>query len=161
VTNKLIAEMINYFGCDARRINHALKVWGFAGAIVAELESDERLKNVIDFTAILHDIGIKVCERKYNSTAGKYQEIEGPPLAREIMQRLNIDAGIIERVCFIIGHHHNYKKIDGLDFQVIIEADFIVNAFEDSMSSEAIATFSDKYFKTKSGKMILQQLYLS
>ena len=29
----------------------------------------------------------------------------------------------VERICFIIGHHHTYKAIDGLDFQILVEAD--------------------------------------
>ena len=79
---------------------------------------------------------------------------------RNILENLKVASKVIERVCFIIGNHHSYNKIDNLDFQIIIEADFLVNAFEDSMEKNTIAHFSDKYFKTNTGKEIIKNIYL-
>lgn len=133
MTGKVIEKMIIYFQGDVRRINHALKVLGYARGITEREVPDEKTIDIIIYTAILHDIGIKESERKYNSSAWNYQEIEGPPVAEEILLELDISEEIIERVCFIIGNHHSYNKIDGIDFRIIVEADFIVNIFEKEM----------------------------
>ncbi|NTV89922.1 MAG: HD domain-containing protein [Clostridiales bacterium] len=164
----VLNEMIAYFGDDARRINHALKVYGFAKAILSGEASNRKIKELIDedvvsiteMAAILHDIGIKEAERKYNSSAGRYQELEGPAVAEEILERCGIDPEITERICYLVGHHHTYGKIDGDDFQVLVEADFLVNAHEDEMDETNLRTIYDKYMKTGSGRRIFEGLYL-
>jgi HD superfamily phosphodiesterase len=160
MSNRIIAEMIRYFQDDVRRINHALKVYGFATAISGQEGVSEKDATLISLAAALHDIGIKEAERKYHSASGKYQEIEGPPLAKPILQRNGIDESIIERVCFLIGHHHSYQKIDGLDFQILVEADFLVNIFEDGMDRGAVESIREKYFKTETGIGMLDAMYL-
>ncbi len=154
-----IGEMIEIFGNDKKRIDHAVKVYGYANAI-AELEAVEpRTGEIIAISAILHDIGIKECERKYNNSAWKCQEMEGPPVARNILEKLQINEEIIERICFIIGHHHSFEHIDGMDFQVLVEADFIVNAPEKGMDKNTVIDFVNKHFKTESGKKIIEKMY--
>lgn len=78
---------------------------------------------------------------KYGSTAGKYQEQEGGPLAEQILHELGIGAGIIERVRFLVEHHHTYTGVDGMDYQILLEADFLVNAYEDELSPAALRSF--------------------
>jgi CRISPR/Cas system-associated endonuclease Cas3-HD len=104
---------------------------------------------IVNLSGILHDIGIKEAEKKYNSSAGPYQEKEGPAIAKAIMNKYHIDNDIIERVCYIIGHHHSYNKIDGIDFQILVEADFLVNIYEDDMDRNAVTAVRNKYFKNK------------
>jgi len=157
---KVCKEMIAYFGSDVRRINHALKVWAFARIIGENENLDEFSKDVVNYTAILHDIGIKEAERKYDSNAGTYQEKEGPAIAKDILTKIGVDNSIIERVCFIIGHHHTYNKIDGLDFQIIVEADFLVNIYEDEMKKEAIEKIKNSYFKTRTALELIRTMYL-
>jgi len=153
-------EMINYFGNDVRRINHALKVYSFAKTI-GELENvSQEQKTIIEVTAVLHDIGIKVAEQKYNSCAGNYQEIEGPAVAQIILAKTNLPTEIIERICFIIGHHHTLSKIDGIDFQIIVEADFIVNIFEDEINQATVKHIMEKHFRTNEGKVLIEKMYL-
>lgn len=158
---KTTARMISYFGKDVRRINHALKVYSFAHLIALQetLNGDELL--ITELASILHDIGIPVSEQKYGSCIGKYQEIEGPPIAREMLETLGASTEIIDRVCYLIGNHHTYTKIDGIDFQILVEADFLVNIYEDEMSENSIKSASDKYFKTGTGKLILESMYLT
>lgn len=155
-----LLKMIEYFGKDVRRINHALKVHSFATLIAKKENLSAEIQELTEVAAILHDIGIPVSEQKYGSCIGKYQEIEGPPIAREILQQLGASPELIERVCFLVGHHHTYTKIDGIDFQILVEADFMVNIFEDEMSTLAIVSAREKYFKTKTGNDILEQIYL-
>jgi HD superfamily phosphodiesterase len=115
---------------------------------------------VIRLAAALHDIGIVEAEKKYNSSTGKYQEIEGPPIAENIMKEAGIEKEIRDRVCYLIGNHHSYNKIDGIDFQILVEADFLVNIFEDALNIDAIKSIKEKYFETASAKRIMDSMYL-
>lgn len=155
----ILNSMIDYFGTDIRRISHALKVYGFACAIMKDEKLESREALVVELSAVLHDIGIPESERKFNSAAGKYQELEGPPVARDLLSEAGIDSGISERVCHIVGNHHSYGKIDGIDFQILVEADFLVNICEEEMKSPEIRSIRDKYFKTSGGLRILNNIY--
>jgi len=158
-TGKVIDGMIRYYAGDARRINHFLKVYGFSKAI-GEMEGlDDRTQEILEITAITHDIGIKLSEEKYGNCSGAHQQVEGPPEARKLLEGLGFEDDIIERVCFIISRHHTYKDIQGIDYQILVEADFLVNAFEDSLPETAIASFRDKVFRTETGKRFLERLY--
>ncbi len=127
--------------------------------IISEDESlNQKASEIVTYAAILHDMGIKEAERKYGSSSGKYQKIEGPSIAREILSEFKIPEEIIERACFIIGNHHSYSKIDGLDFQILVEGDFLVNIFEDDRWYEAIEMVNENIFKTRSGKKLLRTM---
>jgi len=155
----VLKTMIEYFGNDILRINHALKVYGFASTIGRSETANRDTIDIIEIAAVLHDIGIPVSEKKYKSSAGKYQEIEGPPIARKMLEKLEVKKEIIERVYFLIGNHHSYSKIEGLDFQILVEADFLVNIFEDELNKKMLTSIREKYFKTMTGKMLLETIY--
>lgn len=156
---KVLLEMITYFNSDARRINHSLKVHNFCRIMCTLEQLEEKQQLAVNLSGILHDIGIKEAERKYNSSAGTYQEKEGPPIAREIMEKYDIDSEIVERVCYIVGNHHSYSKLDGIDFQILVEADFLVNIYEDQMDKTTAASIRSKYFKTGTGIRIFENMY--
>ncbi len=156
---KVAEAMIKYYGNDVRRINHFLKVHNFAKIISEAEKLDKDTQEILEITAYTHDIGIKISEKKYNSSAGLYQQIEGPNEARKLLNKLNISNEIIDRVCYIISHHHEYENVDGIDYQIILEADFLVNAFEDEISIEGIKTFKEKVFKTNTGIRLLNEIY--
>ena len=105
----------------------------------------------------LHDIGIKVCEEKYNSANGKLQEKEGPAVAREILESL--DYKNVNRILFLIGHHHTYTNVTGMDYQILIEADFLVNFEEENTDTEAIKKVYKNIFKTKTGKEFCRNIF--
>lgn len=155
----IISKMIVYFDGDVRRINHAIKVHSFAKTI-GEIEkiSEEKL-TILEVAAILHDIGIKESERKYSSSAAKYQELEGPPVAFDILKSFELRKDFMDRVSYLIGNHHTHSKIDDIDFQILIEADFIVNIFEDSITKEHIKIIEQKYFKTNTGRAFIESMY--
>lgn len=157
--SKVLNKMILYFGQDVKRINHALKVYGYAKSISGNELISDKYRIVVELAAILHNIGIKEAERKYNSAAGKYQEKEGPAIAEELIPAEGIEESIIKRVCFLVGNHHSYHKIDGTDFQILVEADFLVNIEEEAMGTEAIKSIKEKYFKTVTGLKMLESLY--
>ncbi len=160
IVASIISKMIEYFEGDNRRINHALKVYAFAKNI-GELESlsNEKLE-ILEIAAVLHDIGIKESERKYSTSAGKYQEIEGPPVAADILKEFNLDKETLDRICYLIGNHHSYSKIDDIAFQILVEADFLVNIFEDNIKTDQIKSIKEKYFRTNIGISYLDSMYV-
>ena len=156
----VIHEMILFDRGDARRIQHFLKVYQFA-ALIGKLEglSPEK-QEILEIAAILHDIGIIPSEKKYGISNGKLQEQEGPAYARELLNRIGgYGQEFIDRVCFLIAHHHTYEGVDGLDWQILLEADFLVNSFEKNMTEEAIKKFRASVFRTRSGIALLNNQY--
>ena len=155
----ILNEMIRYDTGDVLRIQHFIKVYTFAH-MIGELEgmSDEDLQ-ILDIATILHDIGIHPAEKKYGNCMGKYQEELGPDEARKLLSSFNLKDEIVDRVCFLIGHHHTYDQVDGIDYQILLEADFLVNSFEDNLNKEAVITFRDKVFKTKTGIDTLNTMF--
>ncbi|MFV0527944.1 MAG: HD domain-containing protein [Lachnospiraceae bacterium] len=159
--NQAIGEMISYYAGDPRRIQHFLKVHSFARWMGAQelLPADEML--ILELAALMHDIGIKESENKYGTATGKQQEKEGPPLARVFLQNLGVDKKVTERVCYLVAHHHTYRNVAGKDYQILIEADFLVNAYEDQLEREAIEAAEEKIFTTKTGKWLLKRQFLT
>ena len=155
----VLAAMADYFGTDVKRINHALKVFGYAEAIcVGENIGGGELER-IGYAAILHDIGIHEAERKHHSTVGEFQELEGPPIARRMLQSEGLPNEMIDRICHLVGHHHSYGKVDGRDLRILMEADFLVNAFEDRLDAGAIRAAGLRIFETASGLRLLRSMY--
>lgn len=158
---KIISAMINYYKGDPRRINHFMKVYAFAKNIGMEEGLDSRTQNILETAAVVHDIGIKLSEEKYNSSSGKYQEIEGPAEAEKLLKSIGVEDDVIERVAYLVGHHHTYGNIQGMDYQILVEADFIVNIYEDNESRDAVMNIKNKIFRTKTGKKYIDDMFLS
>jgi len=154
---KLISRMKNVFGGDQKRIEHALNVLDYAEQI-QNVEGGDPL--IVRAAAILHDIGIQEAERKYGSSAGKYQEIEGPHIAEEILKRYDISAEVIEHICRIIANHHSAKDIDTIEFRIVWDADQLVNLHSDSSgaTNEELQEIIDKKFKTGEGRRLAAEL---
>lgn len=159
MTGDIISAMIAYNAGDSKRVNHFLKVYAFAKAIGEKEQLSEEELAILEIAAICHDIGIRNSEIEYGSSSGTYQQMVGPPEARKLLEQLFIQEHIIERVCWLIGHHHTYTDIQGMDYQILIEADFLVNANEDMLDAAAIRHFDTKIFKTQTGKLFLEELY--
>ena len=158
---KLIEKMMEYYAGDPKRVQHFLKVYEFA-KLIGESESlDTETMHILRTAAIVHDIGIKISEEKYGSSNGKYQEKEGPAVAEPMLLALGYDEAVIDRVLFLIAHHHTYNEIEGLDYQILVEADFLVNLFEDGSSREAAQKVQKNIFKTNTGTKYLSDLFLN
>lgn len=158
---QLIFKMTEYFEGDPKRIQHFIKVHTFAKLIASGENIDIKTRYCLYTASVVHDIGIKIAEEKYGKghCGGKLQEQFGPEPAKEMLRKLDFDEDIIERVCFLVGHHHTYEGVDGLDWQILLEADFLVNAYEDNLSKESILSFREKVFKTKTGTLLLNDMF--
>jgi len=144
---------------DIRRIEHSLKVFAYAQLLGAAEKLDDNTLEILELTALLHDIGIHVAEKKYGKSTSHYQETEGPPVAREILTDLDFNPEVVERVCFIISRHHTFTAVDRIDFQLLVEADFLVNSTEDHMTDHQIIHFAKNIFRSESGLMYLKKLF--
>lgn len=158
MTDSLILEMIRLNSADARRICHALKVYGIAKCIAGCEKLPERTQRIVEAAAVLHDIAIRLCEEKYGSCTGPLQQKEGPGVARPILERYTQDCELIDRVCWLIAHHHTYKDVDGIDYRILIEADFIVNAQEGEFSTSAFERVYALHFQTETGSEIADRM---
>jgi hypothetical protein len=154
------AAMEDYFGSDQRRIDHALRVTDFARRLLLHEPGDREL---ILATALLHDIGIPEAERKHGSAAGDLQEIEGPPVAREILLTLGYDEPFIAEVCAIIASHHSPGEVDSANFRAIWDADWLVNLGDECEPSDDVhaARLIERIFQTGTGKSIAREIYLT
>ena len=82
------------------------------------------------------------------------RERRAPPSRRLALEELGYPPAFVERVCFLVGHHH-YTAIDGVDYQALVEADFLVNISEDGMERPAIEAVEKQIFRTAVGKRAL------
>lgn len=155
----ILREAVVYDSPDVNRIGHFLKVYAFAKMIGEGEKLSDREQYILEAAAILHDIGIHESEKKYGSCAGKYQEIEGPVIAGNLLEKLGMEGDLVERICYLIGHHHTYDQVDGMDYQILLEADFFVNAQESGMESDAVREVFTRLFRTKTGKRLFEKMY--
>lgn len=155
----LTMEMIRYYRGDADRIQHFTKVHSYARLIAMLEQLSLDLQFITETAAIVHDIGIRLCEQEYGECGGKLQEKEGPALAEKMLNELGFAPEVVERVSYLVGHHHTYDNIDGMDYQILVESDFLVNFYEDGLDKDAIRATYEKLFKTETGKMICREMF--
>ncbi|WP_432642682.1 HD domain-containing protein [Acidaminococcus sp.] len=160
ILDQLALLTIAYDKGDARRIHHFLKVHAFARLIgIAEGLSGRELFN-LEAAAYLHDIGIHQGEIRFGRNDGKIQEQLGPEEAKPLLDRLDITGADQDRILWLIAHHHSYETIDGLDAQILAEADMLVNPYEDGTNRESNQHLYEMLYKTKTGKKLFEELYL-
>ena len=157
---ELALAMINYDNGDPKRIQHTTKVHSYASLIGIGEGLDEDTQFILESAALVHDIGIRAIERKYGHQNGKHQAHKGPAVARELLTRIGgYTQEQMERICWLVAHHHTYHASEDLDYQILIEADFLVNLYEDNESDNAIRAVRKNIFRTKSGLKILDDMF--
>lgn len=157
--NQLHLAMIELYNGDAKRIQHFCKVHSYA-KLIAETENvDDKTLFIIEAASFTHDIGIHICEEKYGNCNGKLQEKEGPAIAKDLLEKLGFETDVSNRVQYLIAHHHTYDNITDTDYQILVEADFLVNMMEDNLSKSAVQNAYNKIFKTSCGKRICKDMF--
>ena len=150
--HELSDRMVTYNAGDPKRIQHLIKVHYFARMIGLSEGLDAATQLILEATAIVHDIGIRISEKKYGVC---------PAEARKLLTEMGtFSEAQIERICWLVGHHHTYDCIEGMDYQILVEADFLVNIYEDNLPVEAVRKVREKIFKTKAGLSLLDRMYL-
>ncbi len=156
---ELYKRMIVHNCGDAKRIQHFIKVHSLA-KLIGEMEGLEGEElETLEAAALVHDIGIRPAEEKYGYSNGKLQEQEGAAPAEAMLREVGFSQKIQKRVAFLVAHHHTYDKIEGADYQILVEADFLVNLYEDGAEKKAIETAYERIFRTGSGKKICEMMF--
>ena len=158
---ELTKGMISYEKGEPKRVQHFLKVYAYAKLIGESEHVEELIREIVEAAALVHDIGIQPALQKYGSSNGIYQQKEGPVVAERMLRRFGFDEELIRRVSFLVGHHHTYTGIDGIDYQILVEADFLVNIDEGEMNLPQILSVKENVFRTRTGIEILNDLFLS
>ena len=156
---QIMKKMIAFSEGNIHDITHLSCVWTYAKTI-GELEGlDAETQFILEVAAITHDIACPLCRKKYGNTNGSYQEQEGDPLVRAFLADTGMTAAQIDRVAYLVGHHHSPAQIDGIDYQILIEADYIVNASESGYSRQAIQSFMEHTMKTAAGIRLTKTVF--
>ncbi len=156
---RILEKMIAFSEGNIHDIDHLIRVWTYAKTI-GELENlDPETQFILEIAAITHDIACPLCREKYGNTNGKLQEAEGASMVRAFLADSGMTEAQIGRVAFLVGHHHTLTCIDGMDWQILTEADYIANASENGYGRENISNFVSKVMKTESGKRIAGSVF--
>ena len=159
--DRVAVEMKKYFKRDFRRIGHASRVAHFAEKIGKAEEADMA---IVLIAAYLHDIGIPEAERKHGSGAPKFQEAEGPPVARALLEKLGAAPGLMGEVCDIVGRHHSPGPEESVNYRSVYDADLIVNLEdaekkrEEPLSPERLESIVEKSFLTETGAKMAREV---
>lgn len=156
---QIAEKMIAFSDGNLHDIRHFLEVWAYAKLIAEQEKIDDEAKKITEIAALTHDIACPLCRKKYGNTDGRLQEIEGEPLVREFLCGTGLSEKEIDRVAFLVAHHHNYAKVDGIDYQILLESDYIVNASENEYAKQSIEKFMAKVLKTESGTRLLRAVF--
>ena len=158
-TAQIMEKMIAISEGNIHDIDHFIRVWTYAKTI-GELEGlDSHTQKIVEISAIIHDIACPLCREKYGNTNGKYQEKEGMILAKQFLTEFDLSKEDQERIVYLVGHHHTFDQIDGIDYQILIEADYIANASENGYSKKNVMNFMNKIMRTESGKRLTKDVF--
>ena len=156
---ELMEQMIVFFNGNLHDITHFMTVWTYARTI-GELEGlDANTQYLLEAAAIVHDIACPFCREKYGRADGKMQEKEGPAIVRTFLADSGMTETQVERIAYLVGHHHTLTAIEGIDYQILIEADYLVNASEKTYSPANVLNFVDTIMKTGTGKKLAKALF--
>ncbi len=157
--SEIMIKMIDYSNGNHHDINHLMKVYTYAKTIAECEKVTLGEQKVIEIAAIIHDIACPLCREKYGNTDGKLQEKESAVLVEKFLCGTGLSKDETDRLVFLITHHHTPQEIDGIDYQILIEADYLVNADESGFDESNIKNTMEHIFKTPTGKALLRSVY--
>lgn len=158
--DELLKSIIEYNQGDPMRIQHLIKVHSLSSLLGKMENLDTETQFILESAALVHDIGVRNAEKEHGDKFKAYHENIGIVESENLLNQLsNYTDAQIQRIKYIVGNHHHYNKIDKIDFQILVEADFMVNAFEKQLSLSSIDSFKEKICKTESGAEILSKMF--
>lgn len=156
---KLFDLTAEHFRGDAKRIQHFTKVYLYAAYIAEGEKLGSAEREILCAAAIVHDCGIVPAEEKFGRCDGKLQEQEGPAVAEILLRGAGYGEECISRACYLVAHHHTYGDIVGADYQILVEADFLVNFYEDDLPERNIRAAVKGLFRTETGIRLAATMY--
>lgn len=157
---KAMHRMIDLYRGNLHDIEHFLKVHQYASLIGRSAGLDADTQEQLELTAIVHDIACPLCREKYGSAKGSYQEAESEPLVRAFFADFDLPPQMLERIVYLVCHHHTYTGVDGADYQILLEADYLVNASEQHASADSVREFCSRVVKTPAAQRLFDSIYL-
>lgn len=161
IMTDVLYKMIRTSQGNLHDINHFLKVHAYARLIGEKELPDVRTRQILEIAAILHDIACPLCREKYGRASGGLQEIEGGPMAREFLAEFGLPAAFVEQVVYLVEHHHTYENVTKPEHQILLEADYLVNAEEEGHGPELRERMAKKIFRTGAGQELFDLLYVN
>ena len=150
MNNRAISDMIAYYHNEPW-IAHSLKVFGYAQGIAAGEGLTGTELEALEYAALFHDVGIPEGLHTCGSGAGPVQERLGAPIAMELTRPYASCEAVVERVGYLVGHHHSLEIRGQRDLQVLFEADWLVNLVESAEKYKPDVVY-DRFFVTETGK---------
>lgn len=157
--HKVYVAMNALYAGDGRRMQHYTKVHSYAAFLGREAGLDEKTQETLEVAALTHDIAIHRCEALYGHCMGKVQEQHSQEVAEPFLQALGVDETVIDRVVFLLSHHHTFTGVDALDWRILLEADFLVNGLEEQLPKASLRQAYDTVFQTVAGKQLCAQMF--
>ena len=87
------------------------------------------------------------------------RQIPGPAEADMLYTSPGLPRQVIDRVCWLVGHHHTYTDIDSLDYQILVEADFLADLWEASIPPDSQEQAYRHIFQTAAGRTLCRQVH--
>lgn len=160
-TAAAIEKMIVFYRGDRHDIDHFLKVWALAKTIGEQEVPDAHTREILELAAVIHDIACPLCRQKTGRADGRDQEQESPPLVEAFFAGSDVERADIDRILWLVTHHHTTTGVDGIDHRILLEADFLVNAGESGYDRRAIESARERVFCTGTGIRLLDEMFLA
>lgn len=157
--SEAIIRMIDNCQGSQHDICHFLKVWAYAKNIGEQEGIDEQTQLTLEFAAIVHDIACPSLRKEYGISPHDLQEKYGPPMVREFYKDAGMSEEMLERICYLVSRHHTFTNVDGMDYRILLEADFLVNAGENENYRNSVSRFRQDVFRTNTGITLLDSMY--
>ncbi len=160
VTGRIIAAVKKELKDDEKRISHAIQVLENAEKILQEEKASPRITLA---AALLHDIGVRESEEKYDSAAFRHNRIESASIARRVLKGLDFSEEDIEHVCRIVAHHHSGMPEETPEFRIVWDADRLVSFSDEypDADEEERASLIGNIFKTAAGRQLAMLRFMS
>ena len=113
--NEVMEKMIVASHGSFHDINHFLKVWAYARNIGMGEKLDDETQRTLEMAAIVHDISCPSLRAKYGNADGKKQEEVSSPMIKEFFADTDVEKSVVDRIDYMIAHHHTYTDVDGID----------------------------------------------
>ena len=160
ILSDIWVKMLHFYEGSLHDINHFIKVHSFARLIGEKEGLCGEAMDILECAAILHDIACPLCREKYGSARGDLQEAEGMPMTEDFLAEFALPESFVEQVVWLVGHHHQEDCVQSIEHRILLEADYLVNAHESGHSEEMIRQAEEDFFRTKTGKELLNSMYI-
>lgn len=162
LVDRLEWRMLDYYAKkDSSQIAHTLCVREYTRLLAEKENYEKRQVYLLEIAALLHDIGCPCSKEKYGNSLPENQEREGAFIAADWLQdELELSDFEKEWIIQVVGSHHQFRKAQELGFQILFEADMIVNIFEGYYDKSKVQLYYDKMITTWSGRSLFRLLFL-